>query len=40
MFPGLWLYGLVSSYNKENKIYAAHASQHVFDEPFVAGHVY
>ena len=40
MFARLWLYGLVCSYNKENKIYAAYTSQHVFDEPFVPGNVY
>ena len=40
MLAGLWLYGLVSSYNKENEINAAHTGQHIFDEPFVAGYVY
>jgi hypothetical protein len=40
MFASLWLYRLVGRYNKENKIYAAHTSQHVFDEPFVARYVY
>jgi len=40
MLTSLRLDGLVGSDNKKNEIDAADAGQHVFDEPFMAGHVY
>ena len=40
MFPSLWLNRFISSYNEKDQINSADTSQHVFDEPFVAGYVY